>query len=33
MEYNSMATPMVTNMKKLGDSASNLYLVDPTMYK
>jgi hypothetical protein len=33
MDYNSMATPMKTNFKKVGDSTSDLYLVDPTMYR
>jgi hypothetical protein len=31
MEYKSMATPMMINMKLLIDSSS--YLVDPMMYK
>jgi hypothetical protein len=31
MDYKSMATPMMTNLKLLSDSFSNL--VDPTMYK
>jgi hypothetical protein len=31
MDFKSMATPMVTNMKLLSDSSS--YLVDPTMYR
>jgi hypothetical protein len=31
MNYKSMATPMITNQKKLGDS--NAILVDPTMYR
>ena len=33
MDCNSMATPMVTNMKKLGHCASESNLVDPTMYR
>ena len=33
MECKSMATPMVTNLKKLTETASNLDLVDPTMHK
>jgi hypothetical protein len=33
MECKSMDTPMEINMKKLNDSPSDLYLVDPTMYK
>lgn len=33
MDCKSMATPMVTNLKKLGDSTSKLDLVDPTMYR
>jgi hypothetical protein len=28
-----MATPMMTNLKKLSDSASDSDLVDPTMYR
>lgn len=32
MDCESMATPMVTNLKKLSDSASKSYLVDPIMY-
>jgi hypothetical protein len=31
MDYKSMATPIVTNLKLLSDSSSNM--VDPTMYK
>lgn len=31
-DYKSMATPMVTSLKKLSDSASDSYLVDPTIY-
>jgi hypothetical protein len=33
MDCKSMATPMETNMKKLSDSTSDSYLVDPTMYR
>jgi len=33
MGYKSMATPMVTNLKKLSDFASYSNLVDPMMYK
>jgi hypothetical protein len=33
MDCKSMATPMMTNLKKLSDSASDSYLVDPTMYR
>jgi hypothetical protein len=33
MDCKSMATPMMTNLKKLSDSTSDLDLVDPTMYK
>jgi hypothetical protein len=32
MDCKSMATPMVTNLKKLSDFTSYSYLVDPTMY-
>ena len=32
MECKSMTTPMMKNMKKLSESASNSNLVDPTMY-
>lgn len=32
MDYKSMAKPMVTNLKKLSDSTSDSYLVNPTMY-
>jgi hypothetical protein len=28
-----MSTPMVTNLKKLHDSDTGSYLVDPTMYR
>jgi hypothetical protein len=28
-----MVTPIQTNLNKLSDSASNLDLVDPTMYR
>jgi hypothetical protein len=33
MRFDSMATPMGTNLKKLSDSTSDLDLVDPTMYR
>lgn len=33
MDYQSMAIPMVTNLKKLVDFASESNLVDPTMYR
>ena len=33
MDYKSMATPMVTNLKMLSDSALDSDLVDPIMYK
>jgi hypothetical protein len=33
MDCKSMSTPMVTNLRKLHDSDTCLYLVDPTMYK
>ena len=33
MDCKSMATPMVTNLKKLSDSTSDLDLVGPTMYR
>jgi hypothetical protein len=33
MEYKSMTTPMMTNLKKLSDSTSDSYLVDPMMYR
>ena len=33
MDCKSMTTPMVTNLKKLSETASNSDLVDPTMYK
>jgi hypothetical protein len=32
MDYKSMDTPMMTNLKKLSDSASDSDLVDPIMY-
>jgi hypothetical protein len=32
MEYKSMTTPMMTNLKKLSDFASDSDLVDPMMY-
>ena len=31
MDFKSMATPMVTNLKKLSETASDLYLVDPML--
>jgi hypothetical protein len=31
MDYKSMATAMMKNLKKLGDLTSYLYLVDPSM--
>lgn len=33
MDCRSIATPMVTNLKKLSDSASYSNLVNPMMYK
>jgi hypothetical protein len=33
IDCKSMTTPMMTNLKKLSDSTSDSYLVDPTMYK
>ena len=33
MDCKSMATPMMTNLKKLSDSALDSDLVDPTMYR
>jgi hypothetical protein len=33
MDYKSMATPMMKNLKKLSDLTSYLYLVDPSMQK
>ena len=33
MDYKSMATPMVSNMKKLHETASGSDLVDLTMYR
>jgi hypothetical protein len=33
MDYMSMATPMVSNLKKLHESAYGSDLVDPTMYQ
>jgi hypothetical protein len=32
MDCKSMTTPMMKNMKKLSDSTSDSYLVDPMMY-
>jgi hypothetical protein len=33
MDCKSMTTPMMTNLKKLSDSISDSYMVDPTMYR
>ena len=33
MDYKSMATLMVKNLKKMGDYALDSNFVDPTMYK
>jgi hypothetical protein len=33
MDYKSMATPMMKNLKKLSDLTSDLYLVDSSMKK
>jgi hypothetical protein len=33
MDYKSMTTPMMINLKKLSDFASDSDLVDPTTYK
>jgi hypothetical protein len=33
MDCKSMSTPMITNLRKLHDSDTNSYLVDPTMYR
>jgi hypothetical protein len=33
MDCRSMATPMISNLKKKNEAASNSNLVDPTMYK
>jgi hypothetical protein len=33
MDYKSMATPTMTNLKKLSDSSSDSDLEDPTMYR
>jgi hypothetical protein len=33
MDCKSMATPMMTNLKKLSDSTLDSYLVDPTKYR
>jgi hypothetical protein len=33
MDFNSISTPMVTNLRKLHDSDTGLDLVDPTMYR
>jgi hypothetical protein len=33
LNCNPMATPMVTNLKKLSVSSSNFDVVDPTLYK
>jgi hypothetical protein len=32
MEYKSIVTPIMKNIKKMRDSTSDSYLVDPTMY-
>jgi hypothetical protein len=32
MDYRSMATPMISNLKKKNEATSNSNLVDPTMY-
>jgi hypothetical protein len=32
LDCKSMATPMVSNLKKLSESSFNLDLIDPTMY-
>lgn len=33
VDYKSMATPMVSNLKKLHESISGSNLIDPTMYR
>jgi hypothetical protein len=33
IDYKSMATPMMKNLKKLSDLTSDLYLVDPSVQK
>jgi hypothetical protein len=33
MDFKSMSTPMVNNLKKLHDSDTGSDLVDPTMYR
>jgi hypothetical protein len=33
MDCKSMTTPMMKNLKKLSDSTSDSYLVDPMMYR
>jgi hypothetical protein len=33
LDCKSMATPMVSNLKKLSESSSDSDLIDPTMYK
>jgi hypothetical protein len=32
MDYRSMATPMISNLKKKNEATSNSNFVDPTMY-
>jgi hypothetical protein len=33
MDCRSMATPMISNLKKLNEETSDSNLVDPTMYR
>jgi hypothetical protein len=33
LDYKSMATPMVSNLKKLSESSFDSDLIDPTMYR
>jgi hypothetical protein len=33
LDYKSMATPMVSNIKKLSEPSSDSDLIDPTMYR
>jgi hypothetical protein len=33
MDCRSMATPMISNLKKLNEANSDSNLVDPTMYR
>jgi hypothetical protein len=33
MDCKSMSTPMITNLRKMHDSDTGSYLVDPTMYR